>query len=164
MNDAIEAFKLIRDVPYRIPLFWGDKDDCCSGKSTRLLSTLKKLGYKARYRVCVFHWSDLDLPKKLQAVPHDNDCTHSYLEVKIAGDWKIVDPTWDIGIKKKFHVNEWDGKSNTEIAVNPTKIFTPENSLRIMQNQDERVISQDLKVNGEFYKAFNEWLETIRAK
>jgi len=108
--DLISTFKSIRDIPYKIPLKWGEEDNCCSGKHEKLLNLLKKMGYGARYRVCVFLWSGLNLPPKLEKIPHEDDCTHSYLEIKIGDEWKVLDATWDIGLKGIFHVNEWDGK------------------------------------------------------
>ena len=160
--DLISTFESIRDIPYRIPLKWGEEDNCCSGKHEKLFNLLKKKGYDVRYRVCVFLWSSLNLPTELDKIPHDDDCTHTYLEIKISDNWKILDVTWDIGLKNLFHINKWDGKSDTEIAVKPTKIFTPQKSLKIVNNQDEEVINKDLKINGEFYKGFNKWLDKNR--
>lgn len=160
--DLISTFNLIRDIPYRIPLKWGEEDNCCSGKHEKLFSLLTKKGYKVRYRVCVFLWSNLNLPQKLEKISHDNDCTHTYLEIKIGEKWKILDATWDSGLKNLFHINQWDGKSNTKIAVKPTKTFTPQKSLEIVNNQNEEIIKKDLQINGKFYKGFNKWLDKNR--
>jgi len=160
--DLISLFTSIRDIPYKIPMQWGGEDNCCSGKHEKLFNLLKK-EYEVRYRVCVFLWSSLKLPPELEKIPHDNDCTHIFLEIKIDGDWKILDATWDKGLKNLFHINEWDGKSDTEIAVKPTKIFTPQKSLEIVNNQSEEGINKDLKINGKFYKGFNKWLNKNRA-
>ena len=73
-----------------------------------------------------------------------------------------MDATWDKGLKGLFHVNEWDGKNDTEIAVKPMRIFDPEKSLEIVERQDENLIKKDLEINGKFYKAFDEWLERNR--
>ncbi|MFA5188126.1 MAG: hypothetical protein WC460_02045 [Patescibacteria group bacterium] len=160
--DLISLFTSIRDIPYKIPLQWNEENNCCSGKHEKLLNLLTENSYEARYRVCVFLWSELNLPAELKKIPHDDDCTHSYLEIKIDGNWKILDATWDKGLKNLFHINEWDGKSDTEIAVKPTKIFTPQKSLEIVNNQSKEVINKDLKINGKFYKGFNEWLAKNR--
>ena len=160
--DLISTFESIRDIPYRIPLKWGEEDNCCSGKHEKLFNLLKKNGYEVRYRVCVFLWSSLNLPPELEKIPHDDDCTHTYLEIKIDDDWKILDATWDKKLENLFHINEWDGRSNTDIAVKSTKIFTPQKSLEIVNNQDEKLINKDLEINGEFYKGFNEWLDNNR--
>jgi hypothetical protein len=160
--DIISNFESIRDIPYRIPLRWDEEDACCSGKSEKLYNLLTKKGCKVRYRVCAFLWSSLNLPPEIEKIPHDDDCTHAYLEINIEGVWKILDATWDKKLKGIFHINEWDGKSDTEIAVKPIQTFTPERSLEIVLDQTEEVIKKDLKINGEFYKAFNEWLDKIR--
>ncbi len=158
----IRTFEKVRDIPYRIPLSLNEEDDCCSGKHKKLYDALTTQGYEVRYRVCAFVWSSLNLPFELSNVPHDNDCTHTYLEIKIDGSWKILDATWD-KLLKIFHINEWDGKSGTEIAVKPTRIFSPRKSLEIVMNsQTEEAIKKDLEINGKFYKGFNEWLDKNR--
>ncbi|MCK5025100.1 MAG: hypothetical protein KAS15_00810, partial [Nanoarchaeota archaeon] len=137
-------------------------DNCCSGKHKKLFNLLTKQGYKVRYRVCVFLWSNLNLPQELEKIPHDDDCTHTYLEIYLDDTWKILDATWDSGLKNIFQINEWDGKSDTEIALEPIETFTPERSLEIVKNQNESLIKKDLKINREFYKAFNGWLDENR--
>lgn len=160
--DLVSLFNSIRDIPYKIPLKWSEEDNCCSGKHEKLFNLLIKNGYDVRYRVCVFLWSSLNLPRELEKIFHENDCTHTYLEIKIGGIWKILDATWDSGLKGLFNINQWDGKSNTMIAVKPIKIFTPKKSLEIVNNQSEEVIEKDLQINGQFYKALNVWLEENR--
>jgi hypothetical protein len=160
--DIITAFKTIRDMPYRIPLSLGENDTCCSGKHKLLKDLLTKEGFVVRYRVCSFLWSSFDLPREVSSVFHDDYCTHLYLEVLIDHKWVVVDATWDIGIQKILPVNEWDGKSNTEVAVKPLDIFTPQKSADIMANESDEDILSDLKINGEFYKAFNGWLDQNR--
>ncbi len=161
--NIIEEFNKERDIPYRIPLSSTEVDNCCSGKARRLKTVFENNGYKVRYRVCKFKWSDLNLPAELTNIPHENDCTHVYLEVLLDNKWIILDPTWDSKLKHRFHVNEWDGRSNTEIAVESLGKFAPEESLKIMENEDAAEIEKDLAINGEFYKGYNNWLESIRS-
>lgn len=160
--DLISSYNSIRDIPYRIALKWGEEDNCCSGKHEKLFNLLTKQGYKVRYRVCVFLWSSLNLPKELKKILHDDDCTHTYLEIYLNNTWQILDATWDSNLKNLFKINKWDGKSDTEIAVKPFKTFTPERSLEIVKNQNESLIKKDLKINGKFYNAFNKWLDKNR--
>ncbi|QQS61519.1 MAG: hypothetical protein IPN70_01120 [Candidatus Moraniibacteriota bacterium] len=158
----IEAFKSVRDMPYRIPLVLGEKDVCCSGKHKILKDLFVEQGLTVRYRVCSFLWSSLDLPSDISNVPHDDLSSHVWLEVLIDDNWIIVDATWDISVRNILHVNEWDGKSNTETAVKPLDIFTPQKSADIMNGENDDDILSDLKINGEFYKAFNNWLAENR--
>ena len=100
--DLISTFESIRDIPYRIPLQWGEEDNCCSGKHEKLFNLLEKNGYEVRYRVCAFLWSSLNLTSTLAHIPHDDDCTHTYLEIQSGGNWIILDATWDSGLKNFF--------------------------------------------------------------
>ena len=100
--DLIKEFYKIRDIPYRIPLSLREKDRCCSGKHKLLYNKLKKKDYKVRYRVCLFLWKSVKLPKYVEKIPHDKDCTHTYLEINLGKGWKILDATWDSNLKKLF--------------------------------------------------------------
>jgi hypothetical protein len=160
----IEAFKTVRDMPYRIPLTSKEEDVCCNGKHKLLKDLLEKQGLEVRYRVCTFLWSSIALPEKVSSLQHDDNSTHVWLEVFINEEWIIVDATWDIGLKNIFHVNEWDGKSNTKPAVKPIEIFSPQKSVDIMNTKYDGDTLNDLKIDidGEFNKAFNDWLEEQR--
>lgn len=163
--DIIKAFKEIRDIPYRIPLALDEPDDCCTGKANRLLHVLEENGYETRYRVCSFLWSETNLPKELLAIPHDDACTHTYLEVKIGDDWKTVDPTWDSGLKGLLPIEEWDGVSDTGIGLPVKSIFSPEESLRVMQESlTGDAFAEDMRKSGKFYEAMNDLFVEYRKK
>lgn len=154
----ISIFNKIRDIPYKIPTTTGEVDCCCSGKHIMLKKEFEELGYECKYRVCSFRWSDLNLSNDLNRVAHENNSTHVYLEVKIGNEWKNVDATWDRGLSCILPVNEWNGESDTKIAVPVVELFSDEESVKIMTNDDIEIIKDDLKKNGEFYIAFNNWL------
>jgi len=161
--NIISTFNTVRDIPYRIPLSPGEEDFCCNGKHIMLKKLLSEQGHEVRYRVCSFLWSSLDLPSKVSSISHDDNATHLFLEVMINSKWVIIDASWDIGLKNILKVNEWDGKSNTEIGVTPIKIFAPQKSTEIMDaDNNEASVQKDLEINGEFYKAFNDWLDETR--
>jgi hypothetical protein len=70
---------------------------------------------------------------------------------------------WDKGLKGLFTVNEWDGKSDTEIAVPIDELLPPEKGFDYIKHiSTPGMTMADLKINGEFYKAFNEWLTNCR--
>jgi hypothetical protein len=163
MNEQlISIFDQVRDIPYKIPISIGEKDCCCNGKHIMLKKAFENLGYECRYRVVSFKWSSLNLPSELYKISHEDDSTHVYLEVKIGGEWINVDATWDRRLSKVFKINEWDGESNTQIAVPVVKLFSHKESDDIMADNNEESIREDLKKNGEFYKAFNGWLAINR--
>lgn len=156
-------FDIERDIPYRIPLTKMEVDQCCSGKHERLMEEFRHAGFECRYRICWFKWSDIALPPDVASVPHDDDCTHVYLEVNIDGTWKIVDATWDPGLRSIFPVNEWiDGEEMT-VAVPSRKTLSPEDSEEYMQALTSEDIETDMKKHHDFYQVFNEWLENARS-
>jgi hypothetical protein len=81
----------------------------------------------------------------------------------INGQWRKVDATWDKGLGDLFMINEWDGISDTTIAVPVEECFSPEESVKLTQIYKVREnLLGDLERNGAFYKAFNEWLAKNR--
>lgn len=162
MIDLQKTFQEIRDIPFHIPLSYTDEDRCCSGKHKKFLEILTENVYDARWRVCTFKWSTLHLPESVLAVPHSDDTTHAYLEITINSKWKKVDATWDMPLRKIFPVNEWDGVSDTTIAVPCISLYSPEESASIMANETQEMIENDLNINWKFYEALNKWLEEIR--
>jgi hypothetical protein len=156
-------FTEIRDIPYRIPLGINEDDNCCVGKHIRLKEELEKLGYGVRYRTSSFKWSDLHLPEKLQNIPHENDCTHLYLEFKNDNIWHTLDATWDKELSPTFQVNDWDGKASTEILVPSIEVLSTDKSNEIVDIcYDKDVFDRDIELNGDFYNAINIWLELLR--
>ncbi len=161
--DILDTFNQIRDIPYRIPLTLEEEDECCVGKHKQLFELLKKEGYNLRYRVCTFSWSDLNIPEDIKSLPHDSESTHTYLEIEIDKKWIIMDVTWDITLSKILPVNNWDGTSDTKISVPVKKILSPEDSIKVVKEEEDKdSLINDLRRNKEFYQALNKWLESQR--
>lgn len=161
MDQITQIFNQIKDIPYSIPLSTKETDYCCSGKHKILKQLLKDLGYQVRYRVVSFNWDSLALPSEIFAIPHENSSTHVYLEIFIDGQWQNMDATWDTGLKSIFSINQWNGSKNI-IAVPTINKFSPEDSQKIMDDENETEINRDLEINGKFYQALNQWFQKIR--
>lgn len=160
----IELFNSIRDIPYKIPLSLKDKCVDCDKKHQKLSLLLSDAGLKVRFRVCIFLWSDLAIPKHILAIPHREQCEHLYLEALVEGHWIVLDATWDIGLQKILPVNIWDGKSNTELAVKPVQIYEVGEHIRLSHTETNENFVKDIEESGKFYDEFNKWLETERIK
>jgi hypothetical protein len=159
----IEEFNRIRDIPYRIPLVLEEPDACCSGKAKQLLKEVSQAGYEARYRVGSFRWSALNLPQDVVVLPHEDMGTHVYVEAEINDMWRAIDATWDKGLAQVLPVNEWDGQSDTKIAVPILELFSVEESAKIMEDSTNPVsFEKDIETNGTFYSGLNNWLAEIR--
>lgn len=161
--ELTEIFKTVRDIPYRFAVDPNEENNSCTGKHEKLFRLLTKNGHEVRYRLCRFVWSSIRLPEEILEIPHNDNCNHVYIEVLINNQWIILDVTWDKELKDVFQVNEWDGTANTKIAVDYSEVYSPEESLRIKKsNESIESIKKDIEINGEFFKAFNKWLEEKR--
>jgi hypothetical protein len=160
--NLVALFREAQSVHYRIALTPNEPDCSCTGKNRKLKLALEEQGLATRWRVCTFKWSDVGIPHEVASVPHDANCTHAYLEVLIGKDWKKVDATWEPALGNILPVTEWDGVSDTKIAVPSISTFSPEESAQIIADETKDAIEKDLKVNGAFYAAFNSWLERAR--
>lgn len=163
-TDRVRLFNEIRDTPYRIPLAATEIDQCCTGKHKRLKAQLEETGLSVRWRVCTFKWSDIPLPTEVSEIAHADNSTHAYLEVERDGVWKKVDATWDSRLSSILPVTEWDGDSDTALAVPSLETYSPEESAQIISDESSEIIERDLKINKEFYSSFNQWLEQARGK
>lgn len=144
-SSLIEAFREVRDIPYRIPLSPKEADECCTGKHKILMARFAALGISSRWRVCSFRWSDMALPETLLQIPHDEMCTHAYLEVELGEKWVRVDATWDAATRSVLPINDWDGVVDTPVAVPVIEVFSVEKSREIMQNENPEDMEKDLE-------------------
>jgi hypothetical protein len=66
----------------------------------------------------------------------------------------------DLGMKKAFQVNEWDGHSPTTVAIEATKTYSPARSLtefRAVQDYE-----QYFKEDQQFINNLNDWIASLR--
>ncbi|VVB61725.1 Uncharacterised protein [uncultured archaeon] len=165
ISERIKLFKMVRDIPYYIAVNEGEQGYECVTKPEMLSKLLRATGLKTRDIVCYFKWEDLSLPKKLLKISHDNPETHGYIEVFIpeTNKWVKVDPNWDSRIDHpKIPIAEWDGLTDTKLAVIPIKTLSPEESTAFNSQDvgDER--EKYMERNLQFFKALNKWLRSIR--
>ncbi len=154
----IQIFNKVRDLPYHCPENLNDKNYTCWGKHRILYTELKKLGYKVRFRVCSFKWSELKLQKEIyRLAPKDLD-KHLYLEIFLNNRWIILDCSDDYKLPR---YNIWDGKSDCKLEVKAIHIFSPAESITI-----EREMKKDFKIiikkYKQLYKSINSFLSKIR--
>ena len=162
--NLVKEFNNIRDIIYELPTNINNKDSSCLGKHKKLKQILEGKGLNARYRICSYLWSSMNLPENIVNLVKDDEATHLYLEFLINEKWVILDATWDCGLRNIFEVNFWDGKNDTKIAVEPIKIFTSEESNKIINEISEQDVLDDLNKNLDFKIAFNNWLNKERIK
>lgn len=172
-NKSVEErkryFRMVRDIPYYIAL--GDEQDyCCATKPLMLDRLLSTLELKSRHILATFRWQKIGLPSEIVAIPHDDLDTHEFLTVFIPETraWVRVDPNWDSRIKNpNLPVSEWDGLHDTSVAVPIEKVYSPEESERLIAEEDSadaKVRQEYLNRNMQFFTAVNRWIDSQRVK
>ena len=163
-NKRVEYFNLVRDIPYRIPTKFAEKNYSCAGKHKMLKELFEKIGLNVRPRICETKWSLIkQIPENILKISRDDETLHLYLEVVIDDEWKTIDASLDSKLENVFEINKWYGKSDTLICFPPTKIYSPEKSLEVFNSKfDKEDYLKKLEKNYEFYTEFNKWLENIR--
>lgn len=162
MKDLIKEFEKIRDLKYKIPLNINEQTDNCSTKCIMLKNIFEKKWYEVNFRVCIFNWENLNLPKEILKIKHTKDSMHVYLEVNIDNKIIKIDPSWDKWLKNIFEISIWDWKSDTKIAVKEISQKSLEESKYIMENMDKKEIIEHLNYNKEFYIKLNNYLHNNR--
>lgn len=116
INLRIKIFETIRDIPYYIGS--RDEDASCRAKAKLLGDLLKRIGLKCKVVRGIAKWSDLNLPKTIINLAERTDFDHFFVKAYIPErkKWINVDATWDIGLKRGFTINQWDGLSATPLA------------------------------------------------
>lgn len=164
--ERIECFRFIQNIPYKIGLYRGSPDYCCSSKSVMLRNLLHNIGLESRYIICTFDWTQTPAPSDVLKLPREPGETHQYLQVFIPETqrWIDCDPTWDETLRyARFPIASWDGLTSTTLAVKPLKIYTPQETLLLIEGyNDQKLIDKHLDFCRDFYQAFNQWLEKIR--
>lgn len=122
--DARQAvFRAVRDLPYATNAASTAEDlvrwrrGNCVAKADLLAGALAHLGYDTR-RV---RWCYLlpDLPA-VGLLPSRED-VHAAVEVRIDGEWCVVDPTLDPPLANLgLRVTDWDGHGSTDVAFVPS--------------------------------------------
>ncbi len=180
-ESTVSIFERVRDIPYAIipKLFSLEKGPIgmlqsnkgfCLPKSYLLGQMYGRLGISTQYFVCSFRWSqmDLDYPVAIKKISAEIPETyHMACKISIEGEWFLVDATWDSGLKGAgFPLNtEWDGRSDTTLAVKPIENFSfetaPEAHKFFKTKTGEYSITQKAGLI-KFSLGLGKWLEEIR--
>jgi len=181
IGSRIAVFERIRDIPFVIvPEQFGLEDGpadmllrnggFCVPKHYLLGLMYRRLGIPARYCTFAFRWRemDLDYPEELLRQAEKLPITyHLACKAFIDERWRLVDATWDTGLKEAgFPVNlAWDGRSDTANAVKPIEAH-----IHADIKERDRVFAGKLKAYtlpeklelSRFSMAFNAWLKELR--
>ena len=162
----IAFFEFVRDIPYHIGLNATDPTYNCATKTLMLGHMLNGLGLKTRPILCTFAWAETPLPAAILALPRNPGETHLFLQIfePHGKCWINIDPSWDAKLRSAdFPIADWDGVSDTALAVTPHVIYSPHDTVRLLAgyNDPEAHATHKAK-NLTFYRALNQWLQGQR--
>lgn len=158
MKNIIKIFNKIRDLPYHCPEFLKDTDYRCWGKNRLLFKALNEAGIETRYRVCDFIWQEQRVPPEIAKLAPVGIDKHLFLEARINDKWVVLDSSND----SKFpSYNKWDGKSNCELAVRSSRIYSPEESINLERKEME-TFAEDFEKYKDFYVSLNKFFDKIK--
>lgn len=127
---------------------------------------LQTIGLESRHKICKFRWEDLGVPDKVLEYTHEDPETHEYLKVLVPEkeEWVKVDPNWDSRIQHpKIPISNWDGKTDTKLAVKPVKKLSPQESREFIERDStEEARREYFEKNRDFFRAMNDWIESLR--
>lgn len=179
----VSIFNHIRDIPYSVipeirnPVN-GPREllkrmkGSCSPKHFLLGQMLEMLKIPVKYASYPFSWNikpaayPEELRKLAEVVPTEY---HLACKVRIESSWVIVDATWDPPLARGgFPINEdWDGSSDTRLAVEPLDEIAHENvqeRMSFVQMRKESWTADDHARTDRFIEALNEWLNKVRTE
>jgi hypothetical protein len=176
---CICVFEKVRDIPYgstgaRDPeIIVQNNLGSCSGKHVLLNNFFQLLGCGSKVVTCSHYFNDAlppenDYPKPLQEIlqKHQVIDFHHFIKLKKGDNWLNVDATWDTPLKKYgFPVNlEWDGNSNTTIAVHPINFYPITNDIIALKTKLISELSpENRKIRSKFMQFLTDWLSEIRS-
>ncbi len=150
----VRLFKRVQNIPYFLfrhrdsKELFSLKKGGCAEKAIWLGNKLQKMDIPVRYYLIKFKWEDLPIPKKIIKLKKKGPDRHLALKAKVNNKWIWIDPTWDPGLEKGgFPVTKnWNGKTNTKLAVRPLKIeeFEPNDPSNIELTEFTRILNKYL--------------------
>lgn len=150
-DEIIDLFNSVRDEPLDVI------NNRCWEKHIKLKKLFEDKGYKTKYKICSFKWSEQKLPIEIKNLI-DNDLDyHLYLIVKINGLKLLIDASNDFQLPE---YNTWNGKNNCNLCVSPAE-FIEENIEEIINKKINEKYSIKQII---FLNEVNAFLKKLREK
>lgn len=181
VSKRISVFEHIRDIPYKLITTLYDPDRAlegllegnagsCTPKHFLMGHMFHRLGLEVRYVTSSFLWDSPDVsytPEMRELAGQLPPEYHLSCLMKLQGEWKLVDATWDIPLENGgLPVNHsWDGYSGTMNAVSPREMIEHDsiaerNTFTLEKRGDWSQTT--LERRDRFFTMFNEWVEKLR--
>lgn len=160
----INIFNDVRDkFEFYLPRNIKDCQHTCVQKHELLKNILEQEGYNVNIGAVNFKWSNQTFPpqvKKYLNTANDNEY-HFFLKVKIDGEYKYVDCTFE---NKFVKYNRWNGRDSTKVAVKKGIEVIDYQQVTDIFNEyhTQRSWKDKIETTGEFYTAANKFFDILK--
>jgi len=173
-KQIIILFEKARDIPYgdigsRDPKdVYNNNQGTCSGKHELLKELYNELGIKTKDYIAIHRFIDMKVnyPDAIKEILMRSDIVdpHNYFKAYLDDKWIIIDVTWDKTLKQfRFPINEnWDGKTDMDICVQPIKIFETDNPIELKKEIISNMPEKVQKERSLFLKELTKWVSEVR--
>jgi hypothetical protein len=172
---AVELFRRVRDIRYgtigsRDPLdVFRKHRGTCSGKHLLLAALFRSMGLVVKDMV-VFHRfvnlpRNVEYPGRLWKLLSEGDGVpdyHNFIRVRQQEKWVTIDATFDEGLRECLVVNDWDGRTDTELSVASIRMWEVENPIEFKERKLGALSPGVRSRREEFLEAFSAWLDSLR--
>ena len=171
VDSRISIFNYVRDIPYYVqpnqnPADAMKENRANCGQKARLLDLLlKEIRVRSKFISMEYRLDKLPMPAMLLKTLQLKTDYHLANLVRRGNKWVLLDATADPGLAKgKFHVNEWDGKSDTRPFVKPVTTSQDKEYKKRLNSwlkQTETIDRKKLKVSLD---KWNRYFDKLRKK
>lgn len=160
-EQARQVFEEIQARPYNISLSAEETSNNCFFKGVELLQRLGVMGYSVRGRVGETFWDPNIVPSEIvNLLPDDILVTHFFVEAKIDGQWRVLDPSFQPSLAQYgFQIGSWD---NGVHCFPITKLYSQEESLAYQKQWFDPAYQKDFfERGGPCWRALQKWFFDI---
>ena len=173
-KQIVKFFEIVRDIPYGLytPISpentWRHKKGTCSTKNLILKDLYLAIGVPVRVWMCsfAFYPSEKFTDEMNGLLDPPIIVHHTFLKIELDGKWIIADATHDLFLKTfGFNVVEnWDGKSDTLLAVKAIDYFKVDDVNEFKHKIDSQLSQDERMRKRHFLELFFEWIDGLRKK
>jgi hypothetical protein len=171
----IKVFEKVRDIPYgvinsRDPFkVYSENKGTCSGKHFLLAALYRAMGLNVKDMISFHKYENLprnvEYTKELQRLLQLSDGIpdyHNFIKIDINKKWLTIDATFEKDLRDYFIVNEWNGKDDMRLTVDPVTIWEVKDPLEFKIKKLGELPLKKQNDRREFLSKFTSWLDVLK--
>jgi hypothetical protein len=171
----IKVFEKVRDIPYgvinsRDPFkVYTENKGTCSGKHFLLAVLFREIGLDVKDMIAFHKYQELpryiEYPRELKRLLDTGNGIpdyHNFIRIYLNKKWLTIDATFEKDLRDCFVVNEWNGKDDMRLTVDPITIWEVKNPLEFKIKKLGELPLKTQNDRKEFLSKFTKWLDVLR--